>query len=83
MALHSAEFPFLIPAPAVLLQNCFPMPVSMVQLGGKLPVLPLFGNMESLEPKPDEHQGMSLESKESVFRSDDRVLLGLVAASLV
>jgi hypothetical protein len=62
------------------------MPVSMVQFGQKLPVLPLFGNMEGLEPKADEHQGhvgRARGSKESVFRSDDRVLLGLVAASLV
>jgi hypothetical protein len=52
MALHSAEFPFLIPALAVPWQNRFQMSVSMVQFGQKLPVLPVLGNMESrLEPK--------------------------------
>jgi hypothetical protein len=36
MALHSAEFPFLIPALAVPWQNRFQMSVSMVQFGQKL-----------------------------------------------
>ena len=86
MALHSAEFPFLIPALAVPSQNCFQMSVSIVQFGQKFPVLPLLGNMESrLEPKPEVNQGHlgRARGRMRAFRSDDRVLLGLVAASLV
>jgi hypothetical protein len=58
----------------------------MVQFGQKLPVLPLFGNMESLEPKPDEHQGMPLEraeAKRAFFGQMIECLLGIIAASLV
>jgi hypothetical protein len=86
MALHSAEFSFLIPSQAVPRQNCFPMPVSMVQFGQKLPVLPLLGNMESGWNRNQKSiRGISVERAEAIraFSVDDRVLLGLVAASLV
>jgi hypothetical protein len=85
MALHSAEFPFLIPALAIPRQNCFPMSVSMLQFGEKLPVLPLWeiGKPAKTETRREYATFQSSDgSSVSVFCSDDRVLLGLIAASL-
>jgi hypothetical protein len=63
------------------------MPVSMVQFSQKLPVLASFGKLQNwLELIPEENQGhLSRERRgnEGVFCSDDRILLGRVAASLV
>jgi hypothetical protein len=43
MALHSAEFPFSIPAMAVPWQNCFQMSLAMVQFGPKIAGSSSFG----------------------------------------
>jgi hypothetical protein len=63
------------------------MPVSMAQFSQKLPVLASFGKLQNwLELIPEEDQGhLSRERRgnEGVFCSDDRILLGRVAASLV
>jgi hypothetical protein len=58
----------------------------MVQFGQKLPVLPSWEIANRLELMPEENQGYfsrERRSNEGFFCSDDRILLGLIAASLV
>jgi hypothetical protein len=64
MALHSAEFPLLIPALEVPWQNCFQMSISIVQFG-HIAGSSSLGNMES-------RPGTETRSASGKFRSSER-----------